>query len=139
VDFSDPTAMIVHPTVLSIPSSVLQRFAAARRGAPSHTELVLDALRSHAGRLPDLVLARRPAARAGDLFPFSEGKGNPEGDTPGPLRIRPTRGNLKIMDELTEWVQAELQRSRPGGRRVSRSEVVAAALDAYLPVKRSTR
>ena len=138
MDFSDPTAMIVHPTVLSIPSSVLQRFAAARRGAPSHTELVLDALRSHADRLPDLVLARRPGARAGDLFPFSEGKGT-EGDTPGPLRIRPTRGNLKIMDELTEWVQDEIQRSRPGGRRVSRSEVVAAALDAYLPVKRTTR
>jgi hypothetical protein len=42
-------------------------------------------------------------------------------------------GELQIMDAITEWTNAEIRRLRPGGRKVSRSEVVAVALDAYLP------
>jgi metal-responsive CopG/Arc/MetJ family transcriptional regulator len=41
------------------------------------------------------------------------------------------------MDALTEWVDNEINRGHVGGRRrVSRSEVVAAALRAYLPEPR---
>ena len=128
--------MMVTPTVLSIPASILKRFEAARPRVASHTALVLDALRAHAEQLPDLILALRPGPRPGDLFPYRATPGVGSGDRPGPLRIRPTAGELAIMDGLTAWANGEIRRRRPGGRKVSRSEVVAVALDAYLPADR---
>ena len=133
VDLNDPAAMMVTPTVLSIPGSILRRFEVARQREPSHTALVLDALRAHAADLPDLVLALRPGPRPGDLFPYRATPGARTEDKPGPLRIRPTAGELAIMDALTGWVNEEISRRRPGSRKVSRSETVAVALDAYLP------
>ena len=133
VDLEDPTALMVTPTVLSVPNTVLRRFEDARRQAPSHTGLVLDALRANAERLPDLVLALRPGPRPGDLFPYRATPGATSTDRPGPLRIRPTAGELAIMDKLAAWVNGEISHNRPGVRKVSRSEVVAVALDAFLP------
>jgi hypothetical protein len=125
--------MIPSPTVLSIPAAIMDRFETARVKASSHTALVLDSLRAHAQALPDLVLERRPGPRPGDLFPYRAEPGAAAQARPLPLRIRPTVGELEIMDALTIWVNAEIKRRRPGGRRVSRSEVVAVALDAFLP------
>lgn len=133
LDLTDPTMMIYSPTVLSVPAVVMLRFEAARPAAASHTALVLDALRAHAAELPDLVLAKRPGPRPGDLFPLRAVPGGGEPLRPQPLRIRPTVGELRIMDGLTDWVNDEIRRRRPGGRKVSRSEVVAVALDKYLP------
>ena len=39
------------------------------------------------------------------------------------------------MDALAAWVNEQIRQRRPGGRRVSRSEVVAVALHAYLPAE----
>jgi hypothetical protein len=133
IDLDDPTALLVTPTVLSVPNAILRRFEQARVTAPSHTALVLDALRAHAAQLPDLVAALRPGPRPGDLFPYRATPGAGSSDRPGPLRIRPTAGELGIMDRLTAWVNDEIRRGRAGIRKVSRSEVVAVALDSYLP------
>jgi hypothetical protein len=133
LDLSDPAAMQVTPTVLSIPTTVLERFEAARRHEPSHTALLLDALRAHAQRLPDLVRARRPQPPSGDLFPQRAAPGARPDDRPGPLRIRPTAGELAIMDALAAWIDAEVRRDQPGSRKVTRSEMAAAALDTHLP------
>jgi hypothetical protein len=139
VDLDDPTALMVTPTVLSVPNTILLRFEQARLKAPSHTALVLDALRAHATELPALVAALRPGPRPGDLFPYRATPGTTSSERPGPLRIRPTAGELAIMDRLTSWVNDEIRRGRAGVRKVSRSEVVAVALDAYLPQGKTRR
>jgi hypothetical protein len=132
-DLSDPALMMYAPTVLNIAGGIMRRFDVARQREASHTAVVLNALRGHARELPDLVLAARPGPRPGDLFPYRAVPGQAAHDRKEPLRIRPTAGELRIMDALTTWVTGEISRRRPGGPKVSRSEVVAAALDAYLP------
>ncbi len=134
VNLSDPTGLMVAATVLSVPGSVMRRFEVARATAASHTGLVLDALRTYANELPDLVLAERPGPRKNDLFPWRPSpRSGKLADRPEPLRVRPTVGELGIIDSLVGWVNEELIRRRPGSRRASRSEVVTAALKAYLP------
>ncbi|MGV7570777.1 hypothetical protein PJL70_08200 [Mycobacterium kansasii] len=133
VDAADPTAHIVSPTVLSIPASIIKRFERARADSPSHTALVLDALRAQVHDLPALILNRRPGPKPGDLFPYRDTPGRTATDTPMPLRIRPTKGELNIMKQLTDWSSAQIAHQRPGTRHTNRSEMVAAALDAFLP------
>jgi len=133
VDVDDASAMIVTPTVLSIGGSIMRRFEAARPSGASHTALVLDALRAHVNELPRLVERRRPEGRPGDLFPWRGVPGEHSKDRPEPLRIRPTAGELAVMDALVTWVNSKLRHSLAGARKASRSEVVAAALDAFLP------
>ncbi len=133
IDPADPTAHIVSPTVLSIPESIQERFKRARHQWPSHTALVLDALRAHVNELPTLILDRRPGLKPGDLFPFRETPGHTTTDTPLPLRIRPTKGELAVMKKLMEWASARLAEQRVGAQETNRSEMVAAALDAFLP------
>ncbi len=137
IDPTDPTAHMVSPTVLSIPASIVKRFERARTTAPSHTALVLDALRAHAQELPTLILDRRPGLNPGDLFPFREAPGRTTTDTPLPVRIRPTKGELAVMKKLSDWASARIAEQRPGQRETNRSEMVAAALDAFLPKQRS--
>lgn len=136
IDPTDPTAHIVSPTVLSIPASIVKRFDRARADSPSHTALVLDALRAQVHELPTLILNRRPGPKPGDLFPFRDSPGRTTTDTPMPLRIRPTKGELKIMKQLTDWSSAQIAQQRPGTRPTNRSEMIAAALDAFLPQAR---
>ncbi|MDP7739585.1 hypothetical protein [Mycobacterium paragordonae] len=140
IDPTDPTAHIVSPTVLSIPASIVKRFDRARADAPSHTALVLDALRAQVHDLPTLILNRRPGPKPGDLFPFRDSPGRITTDTPMPLRIRPTKGELNIMKQLTDWSSAQIAAQRTGTRPTNRSEMVAAALDAFLaqPGRRKT-
>lgn len=133
VDLNDPDAHVVSPTVMSIPDSIVQRFEAERPNAPSHTAIVLNALRQHAHELPTLVLNRRPGPTPGDLFPWREAPGHTGTTTPLPLRIRPTKAELKVMKELVDWSSKRITATRPGARETNRSEMVAAALDAYLP------
>ena len=133
VDIDDPGATVVSPTVLSIAGPIMRRFEKARTQAASHTSLVLDALRAHAQALPALVADSRPAAPKDDLFPWRSKPGAPRTSRPEPLRIRPTVGELQVIDGLVNWVNTELPHYGPGGAKASRSEVVAAALNAYLP------
>lgn len=136
VNHDDPVAHIVSPTQLSIPASIVARFDKARTNANSHTSLVIDALRAHADRLPDLILSRRPGPKAGDLFPFRATAAAASVETPLPLRIRPTKGELDVMKKLVDWANNCISERRPGSKPTNRSEMVAAALDAHLPTAR---
>ena len=136
-----PEAMIVSPTQLSARSSVVRRFEAhAKRTGLTHTAIVLDALRAHAQQLPDLVLAARPAGKSGDLFALrSIPAATATPDRPAPIRIRPVIGETAVIDQLVDWVTDELRERRPGSKKANRSEVVAAALDAFLPPEKPKR
>ncbi len=130
--------------MLSVPEPLMRRFERARRSAESNTAVVLDALRAHANELPKLVTqARRPAAKTGqqDLFPWRTSSRPARGATVRVRRvqlpIRPLAGELQVIDSLVEWVQQEIGAApRSLGGRTTRSEVVTAALDAYLPQER---
>lgn len=137
VDMSAAEAAAVSPTVMTIPASIMERFEAARRSAATHTALMLDAVRAHARELPALVLNLRPAPAGDDLFPYrATPTGRKADERREPLRIRPTAGELAVLDGLVDWVNAEIRRQRPGSPKTNRSEVVGAALDAYLPQKK---
>lgn len=136
VDLADPAMRAVTPNVLSISGSVMRRFTMARRDATSHTALVLDAIRQHASELPRLVRARRPSAPAkDDLFPWRAEAGAQPGEPKQHLRIRPLAGEWRVITELAHWVDAEVRGDvgLAGREEVTRSEVVEAALDRYLP------
>ncbi|MBN3459777.1 hypothetical protein JNN96_37735 [Mycobacterium sp. DSM 3803] len=133
IDLNDPDAHIPSPTVMSIPESIVVRFNSARATAPSHTAIVLNALREHAHELPALILARRPGPTPGDLFPWRGAPGKSGTETPLPLRIRPTKAERKVMKVLETWASQQIRLQRPGAPETNRSEMVAAALDAYLP------
>ncbi|PWU52783.1 hypothetical protein DLJ47_18165 [Micromonospora sp. S4605] len=141
VDLDDPAALVVSPTVLSVPAPLMARFERARRSSTSNTELVLDALRAHLANLPRLVAeARRPAATAvGEPFPW---RGSAQRRVATKVRrvqlpIRPLAGELQVIDTLVGWVQEQIGAGpRSLGGRVTRSEVVAAALNAHLPADR---
>jgi hypothetical protein len=133
INEGDPAALIVSPTMLNMPASIMERFELARSKAPSHTAVVLDALRAHVLDLPNLILARRPGAKPGDLFPWRDAPGSGREEPSLPLRIRPTTGELAVMKALVDWSSTNLRALRAGTRATNRSEMVAAALDAYLP------
>ncbi|MFY1573307.1 hypothetical protein ACN26Z_00235 [Verrucosispora sp. WMMD703] len=142
VDLDDPAALVVSPTVLSVPAPLMARFERARRNSTSNTELVLDALRAHLAELPRLVAdARRPAAAdASEPFPW---RTSAQRRTAAAkvrrvqLPIRPLAGELQVIDTLVGWVQQQLGAGpRSLGGRITRSEVVVAALDAHLPTDR---
>ncbi|MER6757579.1 hypothetical protein ABT235_25735 [Micromonospora echinofusca] len=141
IDLDDPAALAVSPTVLSVPAPLMARFERARLSSTSNTELVLDALRAHLADLPRLVAeARRPAAAdAGEPFPWraSAQRGKAAKVRRVQLPIRPLAGELQVMDALVGWVQQQIGAGpRSLGGRITRSEVVVAALDAHLPVER---
>ncbi len=133
INEGDPSALIVSPTMLNMPASIMERFELARSKAPSHTAVVLDALRAHVLDLPNIILARRPGAKPGDLFPWRDAPGSGREEPSLPLRIRPTTGELAVMKALVDWSSTNLRALRAGTRATNRSEMVAAALDAYLP------
>lgn len=128
-----PENMIVSPSVLTIENSIMRRFERARKTAPSHTAIVLDALRSCAQELPSLVRNARPQQSTNDLFPWRAAPGEKRAGRAEQLRIRPTVGELGVIDGLVEWVNGELGAPEQGPRRVTRSKLVATALDRYLP------
>lgn len=141
VDLDDPAAMAVSPTVLSVPAPLMARFERARRSSTSNTELVLDALRAHLADLPRLVAeARRPtAAAAGEPFPWrtSAQRRAAAKVRRVQLPIRPLVGELHVIDTLVGWVQEQIGAGpRSLGGRITRSEVVVAALNAHLPADR---
>lgn len=133
VDPTDPAMRAIAPNVLSVAASVMERFRAVRRNGPTHTALVLTAIRQHAGELPQLVQARRPTAPGrSDLFPWRSQPGVSVGERKEHLRIRPLAGEWQVITQLARWVNDELG-SQLGAAEVTRSEVVEAALDRYLP------
>ena len=134
VDTTSAMARLPKPTVMTVPASIMARFSRTRRDANSHTDVVLNALQETITRLPMLVAEARPQPRAGELFPL---RGSGQRERRDPLRVRPTVAELAVIDRIVEWVGEAIEDRYPGSPRVNRSEVVAAALDAYLPGRRS--
>lgn len=139
VDMSRPDSRSPAPTTLNVPASVVDRFEQALPPRTTHAALVFDAVRSHAGDLPELVLKRRPQPRKNDPFPLRAAPVEQKRERPGTLRVRPVQAEMVVLDRLVTWVNRVVQSSQPGSRRVSRSELVAAALDAYLPPLKKTK
>ena len=117
----------VKPTVLSVDESVVHRFEEARKNAASHTGMILKAIEAHYKELPQLIQSRRPKPAEGALFSFRPAPGEVVSERRLPLRIRPLEAELAIIDKLVDQCRIEVDSE------VHRSELVAAALDAYLP------
>lgn len=134
VDPRDPLLRVVTPTVVTVRASVMRRFKQARQNGPKHTDLVLAAIRAHADALPDLVRARRPQAPVkDDLFPWRPGTAAGADEPREHLRIRPLAGEWQVITQLTAWVNDQLDTVAQHAEEVTRSEVIDAALDEYLP------
>jgi hypothetical protein len=129
VNSEDPAALVVSPTVLSVPEPLMRRFEKARRSNVTNTGIVLDALRAHLAELPTLVARARQgpvAAASGATEPF-------------PWRASTTKVR-RVQLPIRPLVQQEIGAvPRSLGGRTNRSEVVAAALNAYLPAERRPR
>lgn len=117
----------VKPTVLSVEESVVHRFEEARKDAPSHTGLILQALETQYKDLPKLIRDRRPKPAEGALFSFRPTPGEVVSERRLPIRIRPLVAELAVIDRLVEQCRSEVDSD------VNRSEMIAAALDAHLP------
>jgi hypothetical protein len=136
---SEPAQRAVTTTSVSVPREIMERFRAAVPDATTYGVMTLRAVQEAAGELPELVVARRQR-ESGTEFPWRALGSRPRGQKPEPLRIRPYAGELAYFDALAAWVTGTL-RSRgvlPTGR-VSRSEVVATALDKHLPALKGKR
>lgn len=118
----------VKPTVLSVEESIVHRFEEARKDAPSHTGLILQALEAQYQALPQLIKDRRPKPAEGALFSFRPTPGEAVPERRLPIRIRPLVAELAVIDQLVEQCQSEVDSE------VNRSEMIAAALDAHLPL-----
>jgi hypothetical protein len=108
--------------ILQLPNSTADRLRdSARQRGVTYKELALDAVEATADRLPDLLAAQRPKARAGGLFAGERvaAQVRPEGRRQ--VSIKLTESSIAALDDLA---------SKHGAR--SRSELVATALDAYL-------
>ncbi|MFI5782648.1 hypothetical protein [Nocardia sp. NPDC051570] len=134
IEPDDPTALYVKPTVAKIPVPVMRRFNNARRGAASHTAVVLDAMAEHAHELDQLILRHRPeiAARyTRQRMPLR--RLTMDKQTKDDLRIRPTEAELGYLKALVDSINAWLEANWPKIKPTDQSEVLTVLLDAYLP------
>ncbi|WP_280381341.1 hypothetical protein [Nocardia wallacei] len=140
IDPDDATALYVTPTVAKVPVAVMRRFNAARRGAASHTAIVLDAMFGHAQELDQLILAHRPeiAARySRHRMPLRRLTAQKE--KKDDLRIRPTEAELNYLKMLVDSINAWLEQNWPKTKPTDQSEVLTVLLDAHLPAARAKK
>lgn len=109
--------------IVYVPASLRDtlREAAAVRSA-TYTELVLEAIDATHGRLAALLAPVSAKTRSGSLFTVPPARRRQRHTEPQvQVSIRPTRGDLDVIDRLTRETAAP-----------SRSALVAAALTAHL-------
>lgn len=141
----EPPEKNVRATTLSMPKDILVRFNAARAGEGSRTaDVILNAIAAaHSrseGNLAELVMARRPELETGGLFPGrvaeqarQSGESQTAGDT-APVYVRLVGAHMDVIDDLVKEVEKVRQAQRPAEAAVTRSELIAAALDDHLPL-----
>jgi hypothetical protein len=119
-----PLADLVTPTAVYVTPEVFARAETYRRQHKGRTnaDVVLDALEACHERLGELLAAAHgPARPAGGLFPGRPAtRRTPKHGVQ--LQFRPTQAQLAVIDRLVGEHHA-----------ASRSELVSAALDAFLP------
>lgn len=134
-------------TTLSMPRDILVRFNAARTGRGSRTaDVILDAVAAaHEAGLPALVMARRPELEKDGLFPgrvVEQARTSGDSQTAGdnvPVNVRMFGTHMDAIDSLVLEVDKVRQAERPAEGVVTRSELIAAALDHHLPAVASRR
>ncbi|MEV6774410.1 hypothetical protein AB0N05_37815 [Nocardia sp. NPDC051030] len=138
LDPKDPASRHIKGTTSKVPVSIMRRFNTARRSAPSHTAILVDAVRKHADSLPQLILRQRPEISRPDLddplrhITFdSESKDD--------LRIRPTLLELQYFKALVESINVWLEANWPSSRPTNQSEIFAVMLDADLPTPKKRK
>jgi hypothetical protein len=121
---ADAGAPALRLIIVQLPNAIADRLRSqARTRSVTYKELILDAVEATVDELEDLVAQRRPRAReAGSLF---------AGERTAPL-ARP-EGRRQISIKLTEASIIALDDLATTHGAKSRSELIAIALDAYLP------
>jgi hypothetical protein len=121
---ADAGAPALRLVIVQLPNAIADRLRnQARTRSVTYKELILDAVEATVDQLENLVTQRRPRAReVGSLF---------AGERTAPL-ARP-EGRRQISIKLTEASITALDDLATTHGAKSRSELIAIALDAYLP------
>jgi hypothetical protein len=121
---ADADAAALRLVIVQLPNAIADRLRdQARTRSVTYKELILDAVEATVEQLGDLVAQRRPRAReVGSLF---------AGERTTPL-VRP-EGRRQISIKLTEASITALDNLAATLGAKSRSELIAIALDEYLP------
>lgn len=136
IDWTDPLMHVASPTRVSVANSVAARFKAVadQPGSAPQTELIMEAVSRHLAQLPELVLKRRPEERATAAAGFFVRRAPVQKAEPWqPVYMRPIAGEVEALRRIVDWVNGIILAGHPGRQKVSRSEVVTAALDAAYP------
>jgi hypothetical protein len=114
------SADTMRPVSVSVPLTMAEAWRdRAKRDRTSQVDVLLDALVAHQDKLTDLVAARSEKPTVSDgLFDRTPG---PKGERFVGVSLRIKAGNLEVIDQLADKHGAD-----------SRSQLVAAALSAYL-------
>jgi hypothetical protein len=113
----------VQAVIVYLPASLRERLRARRsETGDTYTTLALDAVEHCHAELADLLADVRPAARSQGLFAHRGPRRVQHAEPQVQVNIRPSRGDLTVLDQLVEQHQAP-----------SRSALVAVALNRYLP------
>ncbi|MEV5003915.1 hypothetical protein [Nocardioides sp. LML1-1-1.1] len=114
------SADTMKPVSVSVPLTMAEAWRdRAKRDRTSQVDVLLDALVAHQAELTDLVAARGEKPTVSDgLFDRTPGA---KGERFVGVSLRIKAGNLEVIDQLTDKHGAD-----------SRSQLVAAALSAYL-------
>ncbi|NYI47915.1 hypothetical protein BJ993_005061 [Nocardioides aromaticivorans] len=114
------SAETMKPVSVSVPLTMAEAWRdRAKRDRTSQVDVLLDALVAHQDELTDLVAARSEKPTVSDgLFDRTPGA---KGERFVGVSLRIKAGNLEVIDQLTDKHGAD-----------SRSQLVAAALSAYL-------
>lgn len=114
------SADTMRPVSVSVPLTMAEAWRdRAKRDRTSQVDVLLDALVAHQDELTDLVAARSEKPTVSDgLFDRTPGA---KGERFVGVSLRIKAGNLEVIDQLADKHGAE-----------SRSQLVAAALSAYL-------
>lgn len=136
IDWTDPLMHVASPTRVSVANSVAARFKAVadQPGSAPQTELIMEAVSRYLAQLPELVLKRRPEERAAAPAGFFVRRAPVQKAEPWqPVYMRPIAGEVEALRRIVDWVNGIILAGHPGRQKVSRSEVVTAALDAAYP------
>lgn len=114
------SADTMRPVSVSVPLTMAEAWRdRAKRDRTSQVDVLLDALVAHQGKLTDLVAARSEKPTVSDgLFDRTPGA---KGERFVGVSLRIKAANLEVIDQLADKHGAD-----------SRSQLVAAALSAYL-------
>ncbi len=135
IDWSDPMMHVESSTRVSVAHSVATRFKAVadQAGQPPQTELIMEAVNRQLTRLPTLVLARRPEERPQTSGFFLRRTAVKKPEPWVAIYVRPNAGEILALDRIQAWVTQVITAGHPGRKKVTRSEMVTAALDACYP------